>query len=317
MQKKSSQIIVIGAAIVDILVRPADQEVFQTGSYAAEDIRMSAGADALNEAAVLAGLGKRVRLETVTGCDSAGEFVRNYCRNMGIELPEDCVREGVPTGINVVLIDRAGERHFLTNPKGTLRSLTLGDIHMPFGEEAQIVCFASIFVFPEIGVKELEQIFRQAKSQGKIVCADMTKRKKNETVEEMAPALRYVDYLFPNEEEAMLLTGRDTAEEAAESLWETGVKHVVIKCGRKGCYIRSKALSAWFPAVSGVECVDTTGAGDSFAAGFLYGLSEGKSLKECAEFANACGAEAVRSVGAAEWIGSCKNLLFFPKCFRY
>ena len=44
----------------------------------------------------------------------------------------------------------------------------------------------------------------------------------------------------------MLLTGRDTAEEAAESLWETGVKHVVIKCGRKGCYIRSKALSAWF-----------------------------------------------------------------------
>ena len=118
----------------------------------------------------------------------------------------------------------------------------------------------------------------------------------------MAPALSYVDYLFPNEEEAMLLTGRDTAEEAAESLWETGVKHVVIKCGRKGCYIRSKALSAWFPAVSGVECVDTTGAGDSFAAGFVYGLSEGKSLKECAEFANACGAEAVQSVGAAEWI---------------
>ena len=82
MQKKSSQIIVIGAAIVDILVRPAEKEVFQTGSYAAEDIRMSAGADALNEAAVLAGLGKRVRLETVTGCDSAGEFVGNYCRNM-------------------------------------------------------------------------------------------------------------------------------------------------------------------------------------------------------------------------------------------
>lgn len=45
------------------------------------------------------------------------------------------------------------------------------------------------------------------------------------------------------------------------------------------------------------ECVDTTGAGDSFAAGFVYALSEGKSLKECAEFANACGAKAVQSVG--------------------
>lgn len=51
----------------------------------------------------------------------------------------------------------------------------------------------------------------------------MTKRKNHETVEEMAPALRYVDYLFPNAEEAMLLTGRDTVEEAAESLWKTGV----------------------------------------------------------------------------------------------
>ena len=302
MQKESSQIIVIGAAIIDILVRPAEAEVFQTGSYAAEEIRMSAGADALNEALVLAGLGKRVRLETVTGSDRAGKFVRDCCKDMGIELPQDCVREEVPTGINVVLIDKSGERHFLTNPRGTLRSLTLEDIHMPFDEEAQIVCFASIFVFPEIGAAELEQIFRQAKSQGKIVCADMTKRKNHETVEEMAPALRYVDYLFPNAEEAMLLTGRDTVEEAAESLWKTGVNHVVVKCGRNGCYIRSGEMSGRIPVVSGVECVDTTGAGDSFAAGFVYALSEGKSLKECAEFANACGAKAVQSVGAAEWI---------------
>ena len=72
--------------------------------------------------------------------------------------------------------------------------------------------------------------------------------------------------------------------------------------GRNGCYIRSGEMSGRIPAVSGVECVDTTGAGDSFAAGFVYALSEGKSLKECAEFANACGAKAVQSVGAAEWI---------------
>lgn len=54
MQNYPEQIIVIGAAIIDILVRPADAEVFQTGSYPADDIRMSTGADALNEATVLA-----------------------------------------------------------------------------------------------------------------------------------------------------------------------------------------------------------------------------------------------------------------------
>ena len=301
MESQSSEIIIIGAAIIDILVRPADEEVFRSGSSSAEEIRMSTGADALNEATVLARLGKRVRLETVIGSDRAGAFIREHCQNSGIELPEDCEREGLPTGINVVLIDKTGERHFLTNPKGSLRSLTLADIHMPFCEDAGIVCFASIFVVSRISADKLEIIFRQAKKQGKIVCADMTKRKKNETVKDIAAALQYVDYLLPNAEEAMLLTGEETVEEAADSLAEAGAGNVVIKCGRKGCYLKSGQKSEWVPAVNGVRCVDTTGAGDSFAAGFVYALSEGKSLRECAEYANQCGAKAVGSVGAVEW----------------
>lgn len=303
MGKQSPEIIIIGAAIIDILVRPADAEVFQAGSLPAEDIRMSVGADALNEAVVLARLGKKVRLETVLGADKAGDLIRSHCEKCGIELPDDCVKTELPTGINVVLIDPAGERHFLTNPKSSLRKLTVEDIHIPFPDMAQIVCFASIFVFPQIGVKELVRIFSQAKSQGKIVCADMTKRKKGETTEEMAPALKYVDYLFPNDQEAMLLTGKGTVEEAADCLLKAGVKHVVIKCGSRGCYLRSREDYGWVPAVSGVKCVDTTGAGDSFAAGFLYALSEGKSLWECARFANECGAKAVGMVGATEWAG--------------
>lgn len=303
MKNQSPQIIIIGAAIIDVLVRPVDAEVFQTGSYPAEDIRMSTGADALNEATVLARMGKKVRLETLIGDDGAGKYILRHCTDAGIELPQDCVRKDIPTGINIVLIDRTGERRFLTNPHGTLRALSVEDIHMPFDETAQIVCFASIFVFPGLGARELEIIFRQAKSQGKIVCADMTKRKNNETVEEMAEALKYVDYLFPNAEEAMLLTGKDTVEEAAQSLYEAGVKHVVIKGGGRGCYLRSSDERGWIPAVTGVKCVDTTGAGDSFAAGFVCALSEERSFRECAQFANECGAKAVGSVGAVEWTG--------------
>ena len=102
----------------------------------------------------------------------------------------------------------------------------------------------------------------------------------------------------------MLLTGEETVEEAADSLAEAGAGNVVIKCGQKGCYLKSAQKSEWVPAVSGVRCVDTTGAGDSFAAGFVYALSEGKSLRECAEYANQCGAKAVGSVGAVEWTES-------------
>ena len=56
------------------------------------------------------------------------------------------------------------------------------------------------------------------------------------------------------------------------------------------------------PAVEGIRPVDTTGAGDSFAAGFIYGLSQGWSLEESARFGNECGARAVQQIGATTWI---------------
>lgn len=299
-----TEIVIIGAAIIDVLVCPVSEAVFRTGSYAAEDIRMSPGADALNEATILARMGKKIWLETVVGDDKAGRYLMEHCRENGIGMAADCVKGGLATGINVVLVDEAGRRNFLTNPKGSLRSLCLEDIHMPFPESVDIICFASIFVFPKMKTKELEIIFSQVKKQNKILCADMTKCKNRETVEEMAPALQYVDYLLPNDEEARLLTRTETVEEAAEELCSVGVTNVVIKCGKKGCYVRSRRdkIRMWIPAVSGVRCVDTTGAGDSFVAGFIYALSEGKDIRECAEYANLCGSKAVQVVGASEWM---------------
>ena len=308
-RKEEPEIVIIGASILDVLAYPADEEVFCTGSSPAEDIRLSVGGDALNEATVLARLGMKVLLETVIGSGKAGKFIQDHCRDCGILLPADCVREDFSTGINVVLVSRDGSRHFLTNPHGSLRRLTLQDIHMPFPQSAKIVCFASIFVFPEIGPKELEVIFRTAGEQGKIVCADMTKRKKNETVEELAEALSYVDYLIPNDEEAMLITGENTVEEAAESLRRAGVKTVVVKCGSKGCYVCGREKCFWVPAEKNVKCVDTTGAGDSFMAGFLYALFQEKNLRDCARNGNYFGGKAVAVTGATDWLVSHKKIM--------
>lgn len=296
------EIMIVGAAIVDVLVRPAGEEVFATGSCPAEDIHMSVGADALNEATVLAGLGADVQLETVLGRDQAGEIILSHIRDKGIALRESCIKDNVKTGINVVLVREDGSRNFLTNRNGSLRALKMKDIAMPFPEDVKILCFASIFVFPHIGVRELETIFRQAKSQDIIVCADMTKCKNKETVEEFSPAFRYVDYLFPNDEEAMLLTGEATVEAAAESLKNAGVKNVIVKCGSRGCYVKREEEAYWMPAVKEATCIDTTGAGDSFAAGFLYALSRGEMIESCVRYANRCGARAAGVIGATEWL---------------
>lgn len=296
-----SEIIIIGAAIIDVLVRPASAAVFETGSYAAEDIRMAPGADALNEAIILSRLGKKVHLETIIGDDHAGRFIARQCRENGIAIEERQIRKDIPTGINVVLVGEDGERSFLTNPAGSLRKLTLSDIRMPFGSNAKILCFASIFVFPEIRTGQLAVIFSQAKQQGITVCADMTKCKNGETLSDMAEAFSYIDYLFANETEACLLTGRKDKKEAADALLLSGAKHVIVKCGREGCLVKTKTAEYMVSAKKNTVCIDTTGAGDSFVAGFIYALSEGDNLEQCAQFANECGARAVSVLGATEW----------------
>ncbi|MEE1086408.1 MAG: carbohydrate kinase family protein [Schaedlerella sp.] len=293
---------IIGAAIVDVLVSPAEEEVFQTGSYAANEIKMTHGGDALNEATVLQQLGVPVHLETVIGSDTAGETVCRHMENAGLEESGLHIKNDMSTSVNVVLVKKNGERCFLTNPHGSQRQIELKDITMPFPREINILCLASIFVFPKLKTEELQTIFSQAKSQGITVCADMTKRKNNETVEDIAPALKYVDYLFPNEEEAFLITGKENAEEAADTILAAGVGTVVIKCGARGCLVKNAETKFWSPAVENVNCVDTTGAGDSFVGGFLYGLANDFSLEECAKFANECGAKAVQKVGAISWL---------------
>lgn len=296
------EIFIIGAGIIDVIACPVNPDVFTVGSQPAEEIRMTTGGDALNEATILARMGKKVQLETVIGRDKAGEFLIEHCKKNHIFIEDSCIKKDLSTGINLVLVTRDGERHFVTNPYGSLRALELGDIHMPFPESAKIICFASVFVFPKLKTKELEAIFSQAKKQGKILCADMTTCKNQETLADMAPAFQYLDYLIPNAKEAMLLTRTETVEAAGYALLSAGVKHVVIKNGKEGCLIFTKDGIKKVATRPSDHCIDTTGAGDSFVAGFLAALAEDKTIEECAAYGNECGRKAVEVVGATEWI---------------
>ena len=291
------KIMIIGAAIGDVLVYPASPEVFVSGSHPAGEILLSTGGDGLNEATVLAGLGKDPYLCTLLGKDLMGELVTAHCRTRGIRQDFLRYEEDISTGLNVVLVQENGERSFLTNPSSTLRNLRSCHIPETFPRDAGILCLASIFVSPWLGCQELAEIFTRAKTQGITVCADMTKRKQGETAWDMKEAFSQVDYLFANREEGQLLTGREEPEEIAEVFLECGAGCAVIKNGEKGCYIKNEKEAFAIPGFS-VDCVDTTGAGDSFCAGFLYGLSEKKDLYTCGLYGNACGALAVRQIGA-------------------
>jgi sugar/nucleoside kinase (ribokinase family) len=174
--------------------------------------------------------------------------------------------------------------------------------------ETRYLCFASLFVHPLFTPAASQAVLRSAKEKGCIVCADMTKRKNNETEKDISGALRYIDILFANRDEAELLTGEKTPEAAARKCLEAGAGCVVVKKGADGCCICTGDGTIDVPAYRVERCLDTTGAGDTFAAGFIYAHSRGMALRECGMFANAAASLCVEHVGASDCISGCSQV---------
>lgn len=305
MNHTKKDITLIGAAIIDVIAGPVNESVFQTGSQAMEMSKMSFGGDALNESVVLSRMGKNVQLISKVGNDDAGARVLDYVKANGICADSIRVEENLATGINIVLLDARGERYFLTNPHSSLRKLSEEDV-MPYLETAaDIVGFASIFVSPMLDIPAMERVFRKIKEKpGRILVADMTKAKNGETLEDIKGILKYVDYILPNQDEIALLTGETDPSVNAKLLVEAGVSCAVVKIGSKGCIIRTKEEALEVSAYPVERAIDTTGAGDCFAAGFLWALSNGYSLADCGRFACATASCTVENVGATDGIRS-------------
>ncbi|MBB9726896.1 carbohydrate kinase family protein [Escherichia coli] len=291
-------VICIGAAIVDIPLQPVSKNIFDVDSYPLERIAMTTGGDAINEATIISRLGHRTALISRIGKDAAGQFILDHCRKENIDIQSLKQDVSIDTSINVGLVTEDGERTFVTNRNGSLWKLNIDDVDFSRFSQAKLLSLASIFNSPLLDGKALTEIFTQAKARQMIICADMIKPRLNETLDDICEALSYVDYLFPNFAEAKLLTGKETLDEIADCFLACGVKTVVIKTGKDGCFIKRGDMTMKVLAVAGITAIDTIGAGDNFASGFIAALLEGKNLRECARFANATAAISVLSVGA-------------------
>jgi sugar/nucleoside kinase (ribokinase family) len=114
---------------------------------------------------------------------------------------------------------------------------------------------------------------------------------------ELTQLLDRVDILFANEEEALRLAGANSLDEALDRL-NRRCPTVAITLGAHGSVVASDGTVASVPAVPVTAVVDTTGAGDSFAAGFLYGVVNGMAPERCARIGAVAAAEVISHVGA-------------------
>jgi ribokinase len=121
------------------------------------------------------------------------------------------------------------------------------------------------------------------------------------------PIIRSSYVLMPNAVELELLTGEADYCKGADLMIEVGVKIVAVKLGSKGCYVTDGRERLRIEPFK-VKVVDTTGAGDAFCAGFLYGLINNKSLSECGRLANFVASRCVMQMGARAGLPYAKDL---------
>jgi sugar/nucleoside kinase (ribokinase family) len=295
---KSCEVFCVGNAVADILARPVDHLAPSGMSQALEDVELGPGGNSVNTAIALARLGVSVRVAAAVGNDRFGQFIRERVRAEGIDDTGLITLPGAKTSTSIVLVETNGERRFL-HLRGVSAFFSAQNLDWGQVEGSRIFHYASAFAIPTFDEESLEPALKRARELGCLTSVNICWDVRGRWLKLIQPALAHTDFIFPNREEGLRLTGESEPAAIACRLRELGVKTVVVKLGAAGCYVDSPQGSFTSPGFA-VRPVDTTGAGDCFAAGFLAAICRGQSLTVAARQANAVGALATLSLGGAD-----------------
>ncbi len=303
--QKRFEVVCVGNMVTDILIKGVKDDVMDRVEMMTEGVRLHTGGDALNEAVTCSRLGLRTALVGNLGADFFGGYVEQVLmqeniHTEGISFFSDC-----PTAVNVALIGDGGKRCILTAPITNMNRMELTSRGMDVVKEAGIVCFGSLFISASLNAEMVQSIYREAQRSGALTVADVSFRDPTEWEDKnLYDWIDGVDYFVPSYEEGCRITGLDDPEAIVKALLPHVRRAVVLKVGKDGCIGCETDGELFRTPAYLVDAIDTTGAGDNFVAGFLWGLAKGHSLKECCACACAVGGLSTTAVGAN---GAIKN----------
>jgi sugar/nucleoside kinase (ribokinase family) len=288
----SYDVLVLGEINVDLILGAHEITPVFGQEILIEDATLTLGSSSVIFACGAARMGLRVGFVGVTGDDQFGRFMRQEMAVRGVDVSLVVVDPTLKTGITVSLSTPA-DRAMLTFLGATM-ALTPGQVDRGLFERTRHLHVSSYFL--QTGLREgLPVLFEQARTQGLTVSLDTGWDPSEGWNGGLGETLAQVDVFLPNEVEARAITGEENVARALAAL-AIRVPTVAIKLGAEGAIARrgERVVRAAPPPV---EVKDTTGAGDSFNAGFVSGYLMGWSLERTLRLACACGSLAARKPG--------------------
>jgi sugar/nucleoside kinase (ribokinase family) len=297
MKKRSAGkgVIVIGELNIDAVASGLLEAPRMGEETLASEFRLTLGSASAIFACGVAKLGHDVTFIAKVGSDYFGKFCLSALRDAGVSTRHIMRNKDLKTGVTISLSTR-DDRALVTYP-GAIAALGPEDVSRSRLRGHNHLHMTSYFLQTRLQAS-FPQIFREARELGLTTSFDPNSDPTHSWSNSIREVFAYTDFLFVNKAEALELTRTRTVNAALKALGKE-VSCAVIKLGPDGAVAVNGGEIT--PAAGfTVEPVDTTGAGDSFAAGFVCSYLRGQPMKECLGAANACGALSTLKAGGTE-----------------
>jgi sugar/nucleoside kinase (ribokinase family) len=283
----------VGLATVDILARPVESLPTSETVEIIDAIRLVPAGTAGGMALVARRLGVRTRLCSAVGADAAGKLARLVYQEHGVDLSLLATARDMPTSTTLLCINQAGRRPRF-HMRGASMEVELGEAAFAAARDTKYLHYAGIGA-PKLDGGAGAALAAAARKAGAIVTCDLISPRPN-ALDELRRVLPSVNLFMPNGDEALRLSGRATLAEAGEFFRDLGAMSCIIKDGPRGALIVEREGCTRVPAHA-IEPVDTTSCGDSYCAGLVAALDQGRSVVESCRFASAVAALVASGLG--------------------
>lgn len=289
---KNYDVIVIGDANIDLVVEGCNELPAPGQEVFVNNMTIHVGGGAALFSLAIAKLGLKVAFNGVLGDDGFGQLIKDQFSQYGIDT--SYIRKSSSnTGISIA-INPENDRSFITyagsNAELSLKQLDMDSVLL--GRHVHLTCYKG----SRNHALFLETV-RKLKALNVTTSIDVGWDDTGEWYSGIFELMKEVDVFFMNETEAIHYTGCATVEESLRVL-ATHSNHIVLKLGSKGA-VSSVVGQQSYRSSFAVRVVDTTGAGDSFNAGYIYAYLAGKPPEECLIYGNGCGAMSVSEYGGS------------------